>query len=513
MIKEENSNILYTPSQDKDEKFLKNKTILKDDLNEVQEQNNKLAKSCDQSNTNKNIESSTTKLRIKKDLYQMKPEIIVKGNLRYIKPYDFQYQVWVKGRWVNRKLIDILNKEFTQYTEDYFKIAIENGKILINSKKVSLDYVIQNGDFLEHSIIREENPIINTKIDIIYDDDDYLVVDKPSSWPVHVCGGYQFNTLHRILLDEYGYKELKILHRLDKHTSGVVITAKNSEAAVKFRTRIENHTVAKSYYARVKGDFKWETINVIRAIVVENKAKGIHTDCDLDVNETDEKENVLKPNNTNLNLNVENKISNIISNNINHINKDLPSLESNTTVLDLNLKEENDNLNMQTKKKKDKLNRPRLDGVKTLDEINNEDENEGDPLKPKYAETLFEKVFYDKNSNTSVVKAHPKTGRTHQIRIHLRYLGFPIANDPCYGGVVFNDLEEFDNPDMFLKKTEPIKDEVELKDIISAKTLAVSEIFAYKIWLHAYRYQFEKYEFKTKTPIWANKDYVINKSF
>ena len=49
-----------------------------------------------------------------------------------------------------------------------------------------------------------------------------------------------------------------------------------------------------------------------------------------------------------------------------------------------------------------------------------------------------------------MVIAKPRTGRTHQIRIHLRYLGYPIANDPCYGGKVYNGLKDLDNPD-FLK--------------------------------------------------------------
>ena len=51
----------------------------------------------------------------------------------------------------------------------------------------------------------------------------------------------------------------------------------------------------------------------------------------------------------------------------------------------------------------------------------------------------------------------PKTGRTHQIRIHLRYIGFPIANDPCYGGIVHNALKDFDNPD-YLKFQQYVPD-------------------------------------------------------
>lgn len=49
--------------------------------------------------------------------------------------------------------------------------------------------------------------------------------------------------------------------------------------------------------------------------------------------------------------------------------------------------------------------------------------------KAKEAETLFEFVFYDAETNHSVIKCFPKTGRTHQIRVHLKSLGFPIAND------------------------------------------------------------------------------------
>ena len=172
-----------------------------------------------------------SKKLIKQELYELKPTIIVKNNLRYVEPYPFTYRLLVKGRWVNSKLVDVLVNEFKQYTKEYFIEAIENGKVKINNEISNLDYVLKKGDFLTHTVLREENPILNVKLDIIFEDNDYVVIDKPSSWPVHVCGGYQFNTLHRILLDEYNYNDLKMLHRLDKHTSGIVIMAKNSVAA------------------------------------------------------------------------------------------------------------------------------------------------------------------------------------------------------------------------------------------------------------------------------------------
>ena len=136
------------------------------------------------------------------------------------------------------------------------------------------------------------------------------------------------------------------------------------------------------------------------------------------------------------------------------------------------------------------------------DETNNENAYD-EKNEPKYAETEFEFLFYDEKSNTSVVKCYPKTGRTHQIRIHLRSLGYPIANDPCYGGIVYNDLKEFDDP-----KLKEYQLNSEDKDNIS-----VSELFCYKIWLHAWSYKFDKYEFKTKEPDWGKKEYIIEHKF
>ena len=376
-----------------------------------------------------------SKKKIKNEYYNLKPNVTKKHNLRIIEPYEFKYQLYVKGRWVGKKLINVLETEFLTYNHEYFIKAINDGKILINGNKVEPDYILKRNDFITHLTIRKENPIIDQNLEILYDDKDYLAVNKPSSWPVHVCAGYQFNTLQRILLDDYGYKDIKVLHRLDKHTSGVVLFAKTKQSAERFRLKLHTDQVQKIYFARVKGDFKPDTAIVKRSIVFVNKGKGIYTDIsDSEVEKYNSKEHM--------------KVG--------------------------------------------------LDGCKL-----NEDEEDEERNEPKYAETEFTKVFYDEKSNSSVVLCKPKTGRTHQIRIHLRYLGFPIANDPCYGGIVYNDLKEFDDPDMkqYMYKEEDSKD------------ISVSEIYCYKIWLHAWTYKFEKYEFKTSIPKWADKEYTVEHKF
>jgi 23S rRNA-/tRNA-specific pseudouridylate synthase len=96
---------------------------------------------------------------------------------------------------------------------------------------VSPDYILRDNDRIVHSLQRHETPVYETKIDVLYEDDNMLAVDKPSSMPVHEGGNYKFNTVIGILEYEKGYKGLKCLHRLDKQTSGVVFIAKNEVTA------------------------------------------------------------------------------------------------------------------------------------------------------------------------------------------------------------------------------------------------------------------------------------------
>ena len=398
----------------------------------------------------KKKEQRKTKQKILNEYYNLKPVIKIENNVRLIEPYEFKYQLYIKRRWLGKKLLEVLESEFHSYNKEYYINAINEGKILINEKKTTEDYILKDNDFLSHLTIRKENPIIFKKIDIVFEDNDYLVVDKPSSWPVHICGAYNFNTLQRILMDEYKYKDIKILHRLDKQTSGIVIFAKNINSAELFRSKLHTDNVQKIYFARVKGDFnniykqQKDLITTNGRIVCKkyikplDKSRGIHIAVD------------------------DKEVEEFLNNNNNIKNK-----------------------NKSSKKTND-------DGVEKFE--------------PKYAETEFEFLFYDTKSNTSVVKCYPKTGRTHQIRIHLKCLGYPIANDPCYGGIIYNDMKELENPE--LKEYQYNSEINENKDIFS-----VSELFCYKIWLHAWSYKFDGYAFKTKEPDWADKNYIIENKF
>ena len=62
--------------------------------------------------------------------------------------------------------------------------------------------------------------------------------------------------------------------------------------------------------------------------------------------------------------------------------------------------------------------------------------------------TIFNRVCYDKQKNMSIVLCKPLTGRTHQIRIHMQYLGHPIINDPLYGTPAWGDFKGMNIDDL-----------------------------------------------------------------
>jgi 23S rRNA-/tRNA-specific pseudouridylate synthase len=100
-------------------------------------------------------------------------------------------------------------------------------------------------------------------VHIRYESARLLVVDKPSSIPVHPCGNYRHNSLIYILAKEHGLKKLHVLHRLDAVTSGLLLLAKDSHTARQIGAQITNKQVRKEYVARVQGRFPDEWVDKV----------------------------------------------------------------------------------------------------------------------------------------------------------------------------------------------------------------------------------------------------------
>ena len=165
---------------------------------------------------------------------------------------------------------------------------------------------------------------------ILYEDDSLIVVDKPSNLVVHQT--VDTSRPHLLQALEENNRELYLINRLDKDTSGVVLIAKNIDAANVYSSLFAERTIEKSYFAIVEGEVDFEEKTISNFLGPVKGMKNIYTSV-------------------------------------------------------------------------------RSGG--------------------KIAETNFKKV--SANSSFSLIQALPKTGRTHQIRVHLTELGYPIAGDTEYG--------------------------------------------------------------------------------
>lgn len=104
-------------------------------------------------------------------------------------------------------------------------------------------YPFQNNDFLRNTVHRHEPPVTAQPIRILAEDEEVVVVDKPSSLPVHPCGRFRHNTVIFILGKEHGLRELHTLHRLDRMTSGVLMFAKTAAVSKRIDEQVRQRQV------------------------------------------------------------------------------------------------------------------------------------------------------------------------------------------------------------------------------------------------------------------------------
>lgn len=164
-----------------------------------------------------------------------------------------------------------LDKYLADMVEDLTRSAavllLEDGKVTVNKKSVAKNYKIKTGDEVEISIpepVEYEAKAENIPLDIVYEDDSLLVVNKPKGMVVHPAAGNYEGTLVNALLYHCkdslsginGVLRPGIVHRIDKNTSGLLIVAKTDFAHKGLAEQIKEHSFTREYEAVVCGKFK-----------------------------------------------------------------------------------------------------------------------------------------------------------------------------------------------------------------------------------------------------------------
>lgn len=240
--------------------------------------------------------------------------------------------------------LDVYISEINQdYSRSYFKTLIKDGNVAVNGAVVTkAGTPLVSGDKIEIDIpdpVSSDNKPQDIPLDIVYEDQYLLIINKPQGLVVHPGAGHSDGTLVNALLnhcdgklsDINGVLRPGIVHRIDKDTSGLMLACKDNETHIRLSEMIANHEVIRKYRAIACGVVKSE--------------KGT-IDAPIGRSNTDRRKMVV-----------------------------------------------------------------RGDG--------------------KYAVTHFEVVNRFCEATDLLLKL--ETGRTHQIRVHLNYIGHPIVGDPVYG--------------------------------------------------------------------------------
>ncbi len=259
------------------------------------------------------------------------PEIFRSRKARIVAPYAVTHHFKAGREFEGFTIPRMMHTRFPWRSLQDWDQLMEAGRLGLRGNDISAGHKLKPNDEVFHFNPRVVEPSVPDEIRVIEESDHHLMVFKPAPMPMHPGGRYNKNSLTAIL-KEMGWENLRIVHRLDAVTSGLVLFARNKNFAQEATRQFEEQKVEKAYAALVRG-----------------------------VPDVDEK-----------------TIRSRIRRKAGYVFESGSSLEN-----------------------------------------------------AKEAETLF-RVLHSGQRN-SIVECRPLTGRTHQIRLHLREWGYPIEDDPVYG--------------------------------------------------------------------------------
>lgn len=194
--------------------------------------------------------------------------------LRVVPPYFYVIRQNYKQNWRNHTVGQLFSNGLLKQHQFGAQRAVDCGLIKVNDAQCTLDHVMTPHDILCQTTHRHEPPVLYVSaVDmIIYDDGDLVVVNKPSTVPVHPSGAYFQNSIVNIAKEELGM-DIKPIHRLDRLVSGLVVFSRKSSTAKRIgkclSANAEGSYVIKSYLARVHGKFTvgegeetWRTVSI-----------------------------------------------------------------------------------------------------------------------------------------------------------------------------------------------------------------------------------------------------------
>ena len=219
------------------------------------------------------------------------------SNLQEIEPEDELWERWHcvvdKGQTPVR-----VDKYLTEHMAGTSRNRIQNaadaGNVLVNGKAVTSNYKVKPNDTVQVLLDHEPHDFTikpeNIPLNIVYEDDDILVVNKPAGLVVHPGHGNYEHTLLNALAYYFGDQldmnnpNIGLVHRIDKDTSGLLLIAKTPSAKTNLGMQFFDHTTERTYNALVWGTFSEESGTIEGALARDNRDRTIYRVWDIEDN-------------------------------------------------------------------------------------------------------------------------------------------------------------------------------------------------------------------------------------
>ena len=174
---------------------------------------------------------------------------------------------------VSKRLDIYLSENIEDVTRSYIKTLIDDSKILVNNKKEKSGYKLKLNDIIDVTLEEKKSENIvaqDIPLEILYEDDDIIIVNKPKGMVVHPANGNYTGTMVNSLMYSHqgklssinGVIRPGIVHRIDKDTSGILVVAKNDNAHKKLAEQFKVHSIKRKYVALVKGIIKEDSLTI-----------------------------------------------------------------------------------------------------------------------------------------------------------------------------------------------------------------------------------------------------------
>ena len=189
-------------------------------------------------------------------------------------PYNNARPMNVPLRFEHKPVLEFLTSMHARLDAEYWKSECENAQVVFKGKPLAADDEVRAGWRVEHLLPQTTEPDVNAAVKFLYEDEGLIVVNKPAPLPMHACGRFNRNSLIFLMEKVFCGERLRILHRLDANTTGVVLLARKKAVTRPIHEQFKAGTVGKVYLAKVNGHPAEDKFGCNEKISEEAKAAG-----------------------------------------------------------------------------------------------------------------------------------------------------------------------------------------------------------------------------------------------